>query len=226
MATHRYSIDTHPKRTQIINALAKGELSFRDIAKKFNLTKTTLHTYMKNALIPRAAEIKAQELKTGEDLLTELENIKAKAYKMLDACDVYLEDPENPGKYYLGPQAHEIRITYKEPIEGDNGKTIWITKKADLQELINLHVAGMEVTNILIKHADPRKLLLEATKQLYGAVELTGEIISKIKSRNINMINAPVFIELQQILLTVVSKYPDIRREIATGIAKLGEKSG
>lgn len=135
MGSRRYTVDTHPKREQIIRDLAKGELPFRDIAKKYNLTKSALHRYMKDALIPRAAEIKAQETKTGEDLLKELEAIKAKAYKMLDACDVYLEDPENPGKYYLGPQATEVKVTYKEPLEDENGKISWITKRRHCRSL-------------------------------------------------------------------------------------------
>lgn len=97
-------------------------------------------------------------------------------------------------------------------------------QKATLQELINSNIAGMPVTNIHFSYADPRKLLLDATKQLYSAVELTGKIIGTIKDVNINIINHPVFVQLQQVLLDVVSKYPDLRRDIATRLIEFEEK--
>jgi len=224
MGTRRYSVDTHPKKKQIIRDLTKGELTFRKIAAKYNLTLSSIYRYMKHALIPRAAEIKAQEEDTGKALLEEVRNIMAKAYKMLDACDAYLEDPDNLGKYFLGARAEETKITYRDPFEKDDGKTGWITKKVELQKFVDETFKGKNVTNIHINHADPRKLLLDATKQLYSAVELSAKIYGNIKDENIVMVNSPVFQQLQQILLDSIGEFPELRRVVASGLLKLGKK--
>ena len=221
MGGRRYTVDTHPQREHIIKDIAKGESTLREIAKKYRIAKSTLHDYLKRALIPRAAEIKAKNQKSGQDLIDELEAIKTKAYKMLNACDEYLTDPEDPQTYYLGPQAHEVQVSYKEQIKSKDGKYTWISKKTDLQSLLARVNEGKEITHIHYTYTDPRKLLLEATRQLYGAVELSGKIVGEIKESQIQFISTDGFVQIQQILLDSLSIQPELRRTVASRLDEM-----
>lgn len=95
---------------------------------------------------------------------------------MIEACNDYLIDPEDPKKYFLGVRSEEVEVVYKNgSFDEDEGRWIGdpVPKKAKLQELIN-YVDSCEnivISNINIRHDDPRNLLLKTVAEIRRTYE-------------------------------------------------------
>jgi hypothetical protein len=88
--------------------------------------------------------------------------------KISDACDKWLTDHDDPERYSIDPGAEEVKVQYK---YYDGKKRVHKTRS--LSEFISLIEKNSEnvVEKIQVKHADPQKLLLEATRILTDQLE-------------------------------------------------------
>ena len=214
-------VDKHPKKKQIIRALIRG-VSYRDIMGQFGVTKSALGRYLKERLPEKAAKaLAARDVEDGNFILDEIQRIMARVNKMFDACDEYLSDPEEPGKYDIGPRADEVTVNYY--ICDTEGKNVSRFKDT-LQNIIN-QLRGVNVTATEYKYADPRKLLLETARTLHPQLELLVQIHGQIKDVTVNIINSPEFISIQNILLEELAPHPEARLKIAERLSSIDSAS-
>jgi hypothetical protein len=212
----KFTVETHPDRKKIERDILKGELSFRAISQQYGMSKDAVARYVKAALMPKtAAAAEKREGWQGDAVLDRIEGIFSKVTKMLTACEEYLADPANPEKIDLNPKSWEIDIVYR-TVEADTDKMI--TRKESLQTLLDkIDGHGYQPWEVRFKHADPRKLFLEAARDLKGALELIAKIEGAIKDQ------APAatvnqFIELQQVIIAAAGKNPELRQRITEGL--------
>ncbi|MCC6596979.1 MAG: hypothetical protein IT477_10765 [Rhodanobacteraceae bacterium] len=203
------SVCSHPKRGEIDQALARGEPN-RSIALGFALSIDSVKRHRSNHLAGtiakanRAAERKVaavveekieREQIRSLDTMTELQNIFDSMNRMLDACDAWLTDPDNPTQYELGPRAHEVNIVYESKIgEKNDGTPILSRRKEPLSVLIAKVEKHWQVDSVLLvehKSADPRKLIIDTANQLRSNIELLARIQGQIteSAEQINIVN-------------------------------------
>jgi len=211
--SRKCTIEQHPHRERIVRALARRE-TYRQISEKYGVTISSLHRYMKEKLMPRATKVRIeQELRDGKGVLDEINRIMERLNKMFDACDEYLRDPNNSDKYWLGPRAEEVEVVYLE--KGENGG---ITRRQPLSTILREHDIKGPILSVYYRHADPRKLILDTAKVLTIQLELLARISGEIKDVTINIINTPVWIRLQQIILDATKDKPEVRKRIADAL--------
>ena len=178
---------------------------------------------MKKTLMERAAKAEYQrELKDGETILKAFERIIWDLQKMLDACKEYLQDPEDPNKYYLGPQAQEITVGYW-TFDEDKKRGPVVKEKLDLL-LDEIRESRRGVTSVQYKHADPRNLLIQAADAIGKQLKTVSEIYGLIKSVNVNITQIEQWVEIKTVILQATEKYPEVRKKIADGLTRLTGK--
>ena len=208
----KYKVEIHPQKKKIISALVRGKGSLREIALQYGVTHGSLHRFLKDRLAPQIAKRRAAEqVRDGETAVNQINKVMVRVQKMYDACDEYLQDPEDPDKYYLGPRGDEIMVDYY--MYDQEGKNITRFKDT-LQNIIN-QLRGTNVTETRYKYADPRRLLLETAKVLNTQLELLARISGELKNINVSIIGTAVWIQIQQIILDATKEHPEIRRRLA-----------
>jgi transposase len=219
---NRNAIDTHPERENIVQELIEGKTSNRALAKKYGVSHGSINRYVRLRLIPDiAAAARKRSDHAGSAILGRIEDVVERIQKLYDACDAYLRDPENPEKYNLFPRAWEMDIVYR--MLSPTGK--WVYKKADLQALLNeLHGTGREPVGVLVKSNDPRKTIIEASRELRGNLELIAKIEGAIREQVINNYTVNQYwVEFKGIVMRATEGYPEVRerivRELTDGTA-------
>ena len=167
------TICTHPQREAIDTALVKGD-SIRDIAGRFEISRSALSRH-KDAHLPVALvqAQRADDENQAVNVLGELQACLERARRLADACDRWLDDPDVPGQYDIGPRAGDVSVIFTEP--GPMGKRI--RRKARLSSLIEQveKKGDRQVVLLETKHADPRELILKA---IAGQKELLSMFIA------------------------------------------------
>lgn len=115
------------------------------------------------------AVIAEQRIKRAVNVYDEFEAQLQFTKYLRDTALAYLQDPEDPFKLFLGPQAHEIMIMYadfNDMEELENGKERPRKKKALLNVLLSeLAGRGIEANRVEMKQVDLRKYALDAISQ-------------------------------------------------------------
>jgi hypothetical protein len=213
---NRNAVDTHPEREDIIRELMEGKASNRALAKKYGVSHGSINRYVRLRLIPDiAAAARRRSDHAGSAILGRIEDVVERIQKLYDACDAYLRDPENPEKYNLFPRAWEMDIVYRILLSTGKGEK-WVYKKADLQALLNeLHGAGREPVEVIVKSNDPRKTIIEASRELRGNLELIARIEGAIKEQVVNNYTVNQYwVEFKGIVMRATEGYPEIRERI------------
>lgn len=139
--------------------------------------------------------------------------------KLYDACDDYLKDPANPDRYELGPRAWEIDIVYR-TVEPDTDKMI--TRKESLDTLLlKLDEHGYQPWEVRMKHADPRKLIVETAGAITRQLELMAKIEGSIQDTVVNVTLDQKFLVLKQIIMDATKEAPQVRLKIAEALEKI-----
>ena len=218
-------VDKHPQKEKIIKALVKGT-SFREITGQYGISKSSLSRYLNDSLFPKVAKhVAERDMKDAKFVLSEIDSIISKMKKLYDACDEYLTDPDNPDKYSLMPRAWEQEIKYLDysNVSEENPKPE--QKTMMVQDLINeMRDHKKELIEIKYKHHDPRKIITETATVMTKQLELLARIQGTIKDVSINIINTPIWVDVQNALLMVTEKFPQIREDLAKELAKIGGK--
>ena len=218
-------VDKHPQKDKIIKALVKGT-SFREITGQYGISKSSLSRYLNDSLFPKVAKhVAERDMKDAKFVLSEIDSIISKMKKLYDACDEYLTDPDNPDKYSLMPRAWEQEIKYLDysNVSEENPKPE--QKTMMVQDLINeMRDHKKELIEIKYKHHDPRKIITETATVMTKQLELLARIQGTIKDVSINIINTPIWVDVQNALLMVTEKFPQIREDLAKELAKIGGK--
>jgi len=178
----RWTVDTHPDRDKIIAAMVKGEQSLRSIAEHFGISSACMTRYMQDKLTVQAAQVLAEDTeKNGSALLDRITKVMTRMQKLYDACDEYLQHPEDPNRYELGPKAWEIDVAYRIP-DPKNRKKL-ITGHDTLNNLLaKCEAANIRTTSIRFRYSDPRKLIIDTANVLSKQLELIGRIQGEVQT--------------------------------------------
>jgi len=191
-------VDTHPKRTEIIKAIIKGD-SYRRIAKTYGLSDGAVGRYLREKLAKKVAKAKeTQNDLDGSMVLAEINKVMVRMRMLYDACHEYLLDPDDKTRYELGPRAWEIMVTY---LNGGR-KT---PQKKNLQSLLDDISTDRKAVKrrklwleIHYKHADPRKLILETAGTLTKQLELLARICGELKDNPLMLTQVLVYLPVQE----------------------------
>jgi len=214
----KFTVDAHPQRDKIIKAICAGKLSMRAIAANYDIPQTNVKRYLNDKLMEKAAAvIKAQDDKAGKTLIDELLERDRRVEKLFDACERYLRDTVNPEEYDLGPRAWEIDVQYQVETEGKPRY-----EKASLQSIIDrMNERGVVPIEFKYKHADPRKLLLEAANSLKGTMELRAKLAGKLIEGGVNVTVNQNFTTIKALILDATEGYPEVRNRIAEALGSV-----
>ena len=165
------------KRVVQINQMILSGDSIAKINQLYGISRTTITKHKRECIaeiLQDAMDEKSEnKIMVGDSLVKQVEADITMIHKLIQACDEWLTDPDDPSKYFLGPRGNEIEITYMGK-DKETGRQEKIPRKATLQEMISviedekLYV----IHNITHKHADPRELLLKAIAKLEGIVKM------------------------------------------------------
>jgi hypothetical protein len=215
------TICTHQDGHQINLALVRGQLSNRRIAAQFKVAETSLRRHKDDHLpdiLKRGFE--AQQTEQALDVTRELARCISVTNRMLDACEEWLSDPDEPDRYTLAPRADEIDIVFEVP-NGDG-------KLHRKRESLNIILRRIEQNSPCTIHsweskrADPRKLLLDSVAQLRPLAELLARLEGKIRDgQQINILINPQWVQVRTALLEALAPYPQARHAVASRLALL-----
>ena len=187
-----YSVDKHPKKNAIIRELI-NQVPYDKIANNYGLTFSSVQRYATQKLRMSAAKALAKGSYNGEALLARIEDTIVYVQKMYDACNDWLQDPEDNSRYNLDPRAYEHEIIYNWVLTNQDGDERRIRKKANLQELLERAMReDEEIIKVESKVADPRNLVLQTAQTLNKQLETLAKIAGVVQEVtnvdvNINM---------------------------------------
>ena len=182
----RCKVCQHQELEKINAALVARKESNRMIAKHFSVHPSSIYRHYAEHL--PLEMIQGRHLRKrlqADNLLDRLDQCFERGERILNACDRYLRDPEDPLQYDIGPRGVDVWITHMVPdIEGRMEKR----KERLGQLLLDLQGSGIQVRDWSWKIADPRELILKASREAKGFLELyakiTGELINRIELIN------------------------------------------
>lgn len=170
------SICQHPQRREIERALA-NQTSYRNITVQFETSASTVTRHVKHC-IPEALEAarQAQAAQAGLNVEREIARIFAQINKVLDACDEWLTDPDDPEKYTLDARSSELHVIYDD--YGDVTEKGQPKRKRSLLSDLLAKVEGLniEVGLVATKKADPRDLIVKTAGEIRGQLELYARL--------------------------------------------------
>ena len=219
------TICTHVERRAIDQALV-AQQPYRTIGDRYGLSHQALIRHKADhVLADIVAAWEAEREQNRQDLADDLRCWKAYITKLLEACDRWLADPDDPTRYDLGPRAHEVLVHYEEP----DGKRVRRRKArlADLLERARAEHPGITVTLVEHKSADPRKLIIDAAARLDGHQRLLAELVGKLQTQGtINVTTSPEWIEVRGLLIEALSDFPEARAAVAQALLQVNHDNG
>ena len=199
------SICAHPDRAAIDKAIVAAE-PYRRIAARTGTSVTSLRRHKATHLVDainraernrngaierRVVSIAEKQDADDLDVNTELRRIFLRLNKLMDACDAWLTDPDDPTRYNLNPRAHELSVTYEE-VDTSGDRPIVLRRKKPLSELLAMikqEQPTFSWTVVEHKSADPRKLIVETANALRPSVELLAKLVGQLDESPKTQIN-------------------------------------
>jgi hypothetical protein len=211
--TRTCTVCAHQDRHTIDKALVAVSDPYRDIARRYGLSKDALVRHKADHLLADLlAAWEAERAQNGQDLVGELRGWMGYITKLLDACDRWLTDPDDATRYDLGPRAHELMVHYEE-LEATPKGALVARRKARLSDLLPRVTEGREgLTITLIEHkaADPRKLIIDATARLEGHLRILAELVGKLQTQGTtNIAVAPEWLALRLRIVDALRPFPE-----------------
>jgi AcrR family transcriptional regulator len=211
-------IEQHPKKDRIVKALVRGD-KYREITERYGVSKAALSRYLRNKLLPQTAEAAYERgMKNGSLALDQVKEAIERINKMYRACDEYLEHPDKPGEYFLGPRAEEIVIAYIEVDKEGNRRK----RTMSLQDALNrLEKAGKVPLGLRSKHADPRTLVLQTMSKAREQMEFMARVGGQIQDIVVNVAAIEQWAEIKLAILEAVEDVPDARSRIVAALKEI-----
>ena len=185
-------LDHHPKKRQIIQDLI-AQKPYRDLAAKYDVSRTTLMQWAKEQL----AKSLVEDQLLGFTARDQLEWMNTELQKILRACKKELRSPDDPTDYDFAPTPAECTIQYIRT-EDDHHRLI----KEPLNDLEDrLKNNGILPLRIYVTKTDTRKILLEAMKLAQNNIETIAKISGELSEININQQFNQVNIDTSGVLI-------------------------
>lgn len=219
----RTAVEAHPQRDEIEQRLANGD-SLNSLSKVYGITRGALANH-KNTRLPEKLTIAVQKrtISSAQELFEVV--LKSVRYmeKLADSCDDFLQDPDRPDMYNMGPRAHEINVVWEEFVETtDSGRDIYEKHRNTLQELLDKTVTGLDrVISINFKHTDPRVLIIKSAEGLTRNLEMLTQAWARIDQGKSSFVGTPAWTKVVRVILDSTNDYPEVRRKIANGLSSI-----
>lgn len=142
--------------------------------KRLELTVTAAST-----LVPETAR---QHVAVQLDAMEQLNRSLGRVNLLMDACDDWLRDPENPERYDLGPRSGEVDVIYE--VEVTRGDRLVVEKRKKKFSELCAYLEGTDddgarfvgVVKGEYKHADPRELILKTANEVRQTMSTAADI--------------------------------------------------
>lgn len=216
----------HPD-SELINSALIGGMAVAKVAEKFTgLSSTGVHRHVVSHVPQMAATALAKtDDNRGTRIVEEVEIVLKRIRKMSDACDEYLQDPEDPEKYYLGPRADEVDVVYEtwEAVTSLKGETSAKRNRTIkplsgwLDELAGLGGNSIEVRQ---RYADPRRLLLDAAAGLHDYIDIVSRISDQMREAVADAAASREWAEVRAIIMRVLDDYPEAKKALQKELAR------
>jgi hypothetical protein len=217
-----YSVDKHPKKNAIIRDLV-NQVPYSQIASNYGMSHNAVLRYATQKLRMSAAKALAKGHYNGEALLARIEDTIVYVQKMYDACNDWLQDPEDHSKYNLDPRAYEHQVIYNWIITDGEGNDTRIRKKANLQELLERAMReDEEIIKVESKVADPRNLVLQTAQTLNKQLETLAKIAGVVQEVTQVDVNVNVNTQLVSNVIQIIEREiddPELVQRIVEGIS-------
>ncbi len=219
-------VELHPKRLQIEKELGEG-LPIKSLVRKYGISQQALNGYKRNRLPERVVKaVERRNITDAQQLFEVILKAVQRMEKLSDACDSFLQDPDDPGEYYMGPRAHDIKVVYLEgeTVETARGeKIVWNRKTAMLQDLLD-RIAGVgmrRIVSVSSNDTDPRLLLVKSSDALTKSMETLVNAWKSIDQGRSSFVGTESWRKVVDVILKATAAHPEIRREIADGLGEL-----
>lgn len=130
---------------------------------------------------------------------------------LMDACDAWLRDADDPDLYNIGPRDEEVIVTYWD-MDCEEPKKA----KATLRELLaRIDKSGILTIGAREKYADPRGLILSTAKEVRATVAQCIELAQMLA-------DARAMQTFRESLLAEIAKVdPEIAERIACAVRRV-----
>lgn len=242
----------HPDRNAIETDLISGK-SLRNIAKCSGVSVSSLHRHKREHLpanlvagvqariARRDAHLTDQSNRAldaasthAAALLDQLHSILARVTRLFDACDTYLADPDDPGRYDLSPRAAEILVRYTTIGPDGARRTHKATLAALLATVVESRADIAAIDSLQLKAADPRELLLKTAHRLETELQVIARLAGNLPDpaapnapATVNvLITSPEWLATRSAILRALEPYPDARLAVAAALRASATASG
>lgn len=222
------SVDKHPQKQEIMAALIEGK-PYRNITKQYGVSTAALSRYMREELARKVALAKQQENIVDGTYVAQTAGKAARSLRdMLEACNEYLRDPDDPEKFNVGPRAHEVEVVYT-PV-GPDGKP-GPQERASLQELLDRVETGLNarVSEVRTKYADPRDLVIRTADSINKQLTILARIreqalnIAKDNEERRKIVHNAFWAEVRDLLADAFSECPKAKEKLERAFERIGE---
>lgn len=156
------------------------------------------------------AEGAAGMLRTADAIATQLEKRHTILVKLLDACDRWLEDPDDPTRYSLAPRTTEIAIHV-----GVTGRG----ERTTLGELLNRAQTAAEGLPVSLvengtKVADTRRLIRDTADTARGVLESLAKVTGILRTETkveVNLTASPEWLAIRGRMVDVANARPELQ---------------
>lgn len=120
-------------------------------------------------------------VKQGIEFDCQLEQMVSRGNKLLEACDRWLSDPDNPEQYAIEPRDKEIEVVY-EDYSDLNERGHPKRKRGTLNELLaRVEKGSVSAISVTIKGIDNRSLLIQTMSELGRQLRIFGDATGKFQ---------------------------------------------
>ncbi len=211
-------VEMHPKRKNIEQELAEG-LPIRAISKKYKISRQALDGYKRNRLPKKLIKsVERQDITDAQHLFQVILKACQRMEKLSDACDEYLQDPDDVTKYFLGEHEQEIMVVGERVDE--KGKRFRVKKPLSVI-MRELEGQGYEIERFKSNTTDPRMLLVRTSEALTKQMETLVNAWKAVDQGQSSFIGTQAWQEVVNIILKSTEQYPEVRRAISDGLGKI-----
>jgi hypothetical protein len=133
---------------------------------------------------------------------------------LMDACDDWLRDANDPERYDIGPRAGDLDVTYEVEVRTDAGFRTLKRKKTFAELASDLEGADSDGARFIrvdkgeYKRADPRELILKTAQEARQTVTAAADLAKMLS-------DAQLMQEWRRVVLDAIERAaPDIRDAI------------
>lgn len=232
MPTPRAAIESHPQRKELIQAIVRGD-TYRSIAKRYGISQGTITRLIRAELAAKIAAAKAShDIMDGTFVIESAGQAAESLRKMLQACERYLQDPDDTDAFAVGPRATEVEVIIEE--HGEDGR-IKGTRKATLQELLDEvegNIGAGAIQKAELKITDPRKLILDTADLINRQLATIAKISAAARGFRQDMdarqkvVESELWGEVTEALIRAFGECPHAQAQVRGELERIARAAG